>query len=168
MNAADAFDIGSFDEDDTKGIKLTDADQELYKNFPLVISERWQLEIAETIFDFINLETDKIESKRKQKQKQRFNLDERGDFFLNLKVKISNFSINFFRIRLYFTRISKKVERSFRITMANSVHEIISESNRTAFGIDEFEARIDISRSNRRHFFGISASEKRTVYRNQS
>uniref|UniRef100_A0AAZ3RNK7 [beta-adrenergic-receptor] kinase n=1 Tax=Oncorhynchus tshawytscha TaxID=74940 RepID=A0AAZ3RNK7_ONCTS len=34
VNAADAFDIGSFDEEDTKGIKLLDSDQELYKNFP--------------------------------------------------------------------------------------------------------------------------------------
>jgi hypothetical protein len=28
------------------GLKLTDADQELYKNFPLVISERWQAEVS--------------------------------------------------------------------------------------------------------------------------
>lgn len=40
VNAADAFDIGSFDEEDTKGIKLTEQDQELYKYFPLTISER--------------------------------------------------------------------------------------------------------------------------------
>ena len=46
VNAADAFDIGSFDEEDTKGLKLTEADQELYKNFPLVISERWQNEVC--------------------------------------------------------------------------------------------------------------------------
>ena len=39
------FDIGSFDEEDTKGLKLTEADQELYKSFPLVISERWQNEV---------------------------------------------------------------------------------------------------------------------------
>nr|CAD7403669.1 unnamed protein product [Timema cristinae] len=59
VNAADAFDIGSFDEEDTKGIKLTDADQDLYKNFPLVISERWQGEVAETVFETINIEADK-------------------------------------------------------------------------------------------------------------
>ena len=47
--------------------QLTEADQELYKNFPLVVSERWQEEIAETVFDYINSETDKIEQKRKQK-----------------------------------------------------------------------------------------------------
>ncbi|CAF4362697.1 unnamed protein product, partial [Didymodactylos carnosus] len=70
VNAADAFDIGNFDEDDTKGIKLTEADQELYKNFPIVISERWQQEIAETVFDTVNQETDKIEQKRRAKFKQ--------------------------------------------------------------------------------------------------
>ena len=51
VNAADAFDIGSFDEEDTKGLKLTDADQELYKNFPLVISERWQNEVKSDQLD---------------------------------------------------------------------------------------------------------------------
>ncbi|XP_025091911.1 LOW QUALITY PROTEIN: beta-adrenergic receptor kinase 2-like [Pomacea canaliculata] len=69
VNAADAFDIGSFDEEDTKGIKLTEADQELYKNFPLVVSERWQQEVAETVFDAINQDTDKLEQKRKAKPK---------------------------------------------------------------------------------------------------
>ncbi|ESO95561.1 hypothetical protein LOTGIDRAFT_144613 [Lottia gigantea] len=69
VNAADAFDIGSFDEEDTKGIKLTESDQELYKNFPLVVSERWQQEVAETVFDAINSDTDKLEQKRKQKPK---------------------------------------------------------------------------------------------------
>ena len=32
-----------------------------------MVSERWQEEIAETVFDYINQETDKIETKRKQK-----------------------------------------------------------------------------------------------------
>jgi len=63
VNAADAFDIGSFDEEDTKGIKLTDADQELYKNFSTVISERWQAEVAETVFETINNEADKVRDK---------------------------------------------------------------------------------------------------------
>jgi len=63
VNAADAFDIGSFDEEDTKGIKLTEADQDLYKNFPLVISERWQAEVAETVFETINNEADKVRDK---------------------------------------------------------------------------------------------------------
>lgn len=67
VNAADAFDIGSFDDEDTKHIKLSDADQELYRNFPVVVSERWQHEIVETIFDYINHEADKAEMKRKTK-----------------------------------------------------------------------------------------------------
>ncbi|EDV22424.1 uncharacterized protein TRIADDRAFT_59012 [Trichoplax adhaerens] len=68
VNAADAFDIGSFDDEDTKGIKLTEADQELYKNFPLVVSDRWQAEIAETVFNIVNSDADKMESKRTNKQ----------------------------------------------------------------------------------------------------
>ncbi|XP_076069167.1 G protein-coupled receptor kinase 1 isoform X1 [Oratosquilla oratoria] len=77
VNAADAFDIGSFDEEDTKGIKLTETDQDLYKNFPLVISERWQTEVAETVFDTINLEADKMEHKRRAKHKFKFDTDEK-------------------------------------------------------------------------------------------
>ena len=46
MNAADAFDIGNFDDDETKGIKLAEKDQDLYKDFSLVVSSRWQKEIC--------------------------------------------------------------------------------------------------------------------------
>uniref|UniRef100_A0A8K9UY71 G protein-coupled receptor kinase n=1 Tax=Oncorhynchus mykiss TaxID=8022 RepID=A0A8K9UY71_ONCMY len=70
VNAADAFDIGSFDEEDTKGIKLLDSDQELYKNFPLVISERWQQEVAETVYEAVNSDTDKNEARKRTKNKQ--------------------------------------------------------------------------------------------------
>ncbi|KAH8403780.1 hypothetical protein KR215_002652, partial [Drosophila sulfurigaster] len=77
VNAADAFDIGSFDEEDTKGIKLNDSDQDLYKHFSLTISERWQQEVSETVFETINMETDKIEQKKKSKQKQHFDADEK-------------------------------------------------------------------------------------------
>jgi len=70
VNAADAFDIGNFDEDDTKGIKLSETDQEIYKDFSIVISEKWQLEIIETVFDTVNVETDKLELKRRAKMKQ--------------------------------------------------------------------------------------------------
>uniref|UniRef100_A0A8C0D964 [beta-adrenergic-receptor] kinase n=1 Tax=Balaenoptera musculus TaxID=9771 RepID=A0A8C0D964_BALMU len=70
VNAADAFDIGSFDEEDTKGIKLLDCDQELYKNFPLVISERWQQEVVETVHEAVNADTDKIEARKRAKNKQ--------------------------------------------------------------------------------------------------
>ena len=47
--------------------QLTESDQELYANFPLVVSERWQQEIAETVFDAVNQETDKLELKRRPK-----------------------------------------------------------------------------------------------------
>ncbi|MBN3273933.1 ARBK2 kinase, partial [Polyodon spathula] len=70
VNAADAFDIGSFDEEDTKGIKLLDSDQELYKNFPLVISERWQQEVAETVYEAVNADTEKNEARKRAKNKQ--------------------------------------------------------------------------------------------------
>lgn len=68
VNAADAFDIGSFDEDDTKGIKLLESDQQLYENFTLTVSDRWQQEITETVFETVNTETDKLEMKKKPKR----------------------------------------------------------------------------------------------------
>lgn len=49
----------------------------MYANFPLVISERWQAEVAETVFDTVNQETDKLEAKRKAKHRK-FDLDEKG------------------------------------------------------------------------------------------
>ena len=67
-------------------LQLTEADQELYKNFPLVISERWQGEVAETVFETINLEADRIEHKKKAKQKQRFDTDEKGKLLVILLV----------------------------------------------------------------------------------
>jgi len=56
---------------------LLETDQELYKNFPLVISERWQGEVAETVFDTINAEADKAEQKRRAKHKFRYDADEK-------------------------------------------------------------------------------------------
>lgn len=50
--------------------QLLDCDQDLYKNFPLVISERWQQEVVETIYDAVNADTDKIEARKKAKNKQ--------------------------------------------------------------------------------------------------
>lgn len=42
----------------------------MYKNFPLVISERWQAEVADTVFHTINHDYDKIETKKRAKQKK--------------------------------------------------------------------------------------------------
>jgi len=70
VNAADAFDIGNFDDDETKGIKLNESDQSLYDEFDLVVSSRWQKEVCDTIFTMVNQETDKNEAKKKVKSKQ--------------------------------------------------------------------------------------------------
>lgn len=43
-----------------------------------MISERWQQEIAETVFDTINQEADKVEQKKKAKMKMKFD-DEKGE-----------------------------------------------------------------------------------------
>ena len=50
MNAADAFDIGNFNEDDTKGIKLTKEDEDHYREFDIFLSYRWQKEIVGTCY----------------------------------------------------------------------------------------------------------------------
>lgn len=50
--------------------QLLDSDQDLYKNFPLVISERWQQEVAETVYEAVNSDTDKNEARKRAKNKQ--------------------------------------------------------------------------------------------------
>lgn len=50
--------------------QLLESDQELYRNFPLTISERWQQEVTETVFDTVNADTDKQEARKKAKNKQ--------------------------------------------------------------------------------------------------
>ncbi|VDK72924.1 unnamed protein product [Onchocerca ochengi] len=77
VNAADAFEIGNFDDDEVKGIKLTEADSRLYKDFNITISERWQNEIADTIFEVVNQDADKAESKKRAKQRAKLGSDEK-------------------------------------------------------------------------------------------
>lgn len=77
VNAADAFDIGNFDDDEVKGVKMTELDQELYKNFNITISERWQQEVADTIFELVNQDADKAEQKKRAKQKLKMDIDEK-------------------------------------------------------------------------------------------
>lgn len=38
---------------------------------------RWQQEVSETVFETVNQEADRLEQKRKAKQKQRFDADEK-------------------------------------------------------------------------------------------
>lgn len=59
---------------------MTDADQELYKNFSITISERWQNEVAETVFETVNAEADKADQKRKSRQKKFNEHNEEGVF----------------------------------------------------------------------------------------
>uniref|UniRef100_A0A8C0WXH2 G protein-coupled receptor kinase n=1 Tax=Castor canadensis TaxID=51338 RepID=A0A8C0WXH2_CASCN len=61
---------GEVNAEDTKGVKLLDCDQELYRNFPLVISERWQQEVVDTVYEAVNADTDKVEARRRAKGKQ--------------------------------------------------------------------------------------------------
>lgn len=48
--------------------QLLESDQELYRNFPLTISERWQQEVTETVFEAVNADTDKLEARKKAKK----------------------------------------------------------------------------------------------------
>lgn len=43
-----------------------------------MISERWQNEVAETVFETVNFEADKVEHKRRAKQKKLYDFDEKG------------------------------------------------------------------------------------------
>lgn len=62
--------------------QLTDADQELYKNFSITISERWQNEVAETVFETVNAEADKADQKRKSRQKKFNEHNEEGTYMI--------------------------------------------------------------------------------------
>ncbi|VDN97637.1 unnamed protein product [Rodentolepis nana] len=73
VNAADAFEIGAFDEEDIQGIRLTTENQQVYKEFDVVIADRWEHEMTTTIFDAVNEDFDQIESKRRDKLQQRLN-----------------------------------------------------------------------------------------------
>lgn len=50
----------------------------------MVVSERWQQEVAETVFEAINADTDKIEQKKKQKP--RIDEIEDGSYEFNLSI----------------------------------------------------------------------------------
>lgn len=54
----------------------------------MTISERWQTEVAETVFETINQEADKSEQKKKAKQKPKFDEDEKGLSSLDFHFKI--------------------------------------------------------------------------------
>ena len=76
--------------------QLTETDQAQYKDFPLVISERWQSEVAETVFETINQEADKMEHKKKAKQKQKFDADEKGIYYIVFDTRARITARNFY------------------------------------------------------------------------
>lgn len=49
-----------------------------------MISERWQNEVAETVFETVNFEADKVEHKRRAKQKKLYDFDEKGGWKKNM------------------------------------------------------------------------------------
>ena len=53
VNAADAFDIGNFNEEDTKGVKVTKEDDDHYKNFDIFLTDRWQKEIVGELKSYV-------------------------------------------------------------------------------------------------------------------
>jgi beta-adrenergic-receptor kinase len=177
VNAADAFDIGSFDEEDTKGIKLAEADQELYKNFPLVISERWQSEVAETVFDTVNTETDKLELKKRTKHKQRYDAYEKeSDCILHGYVKklggpfASAWQTRY--AKLYPNRLefhsesgSTKPELIFMDCIDEIAPELLIVKNEQSIVIKTREGRIVITNSDE---IGLSewSLSLRTAYKN--
>ena len=63
-------------------LQLQDSDQEIYKDFPLTISERWQQEIAETVFEAINQAADGAEAKKRAKK-----LDEESKYIETLHIR---------------------------------------------------------------------------------
>ena len=113
------------------GIKLTDTDQDLYKNFPLVISERWQSEVADTVFDTINHDCDKLEHKRKAKHKK-YGTDEKdSDCILHGYIKKQGGPFSSWQIRyakLYPNRLELYPENSKpELTFMDQIDEINTE-----------------------------------------
>ncbi|CBY38063.1 unnamed protein product [Oikopleura dioica] len=72
VNAADAFDIGNFDDDETKGIKLNEGDLAHYENFTTIVSSRWQQEVLDTIWNVVNTERDREDSLLTKRQSKAF------------------------------------------------------------------------------------------------
>ena len=54
------------------GIKLSDEDFAQYKNFPVVVSSRWQQEVCETVWDIVNADRDRDDERLTDKQSKAF------------------------------------------------------------------------------------------------
>jgi beta-adrenergic-receptor kinase len=119
----------------------------LYKNFPIVISERWQQEITgkiesfssclinkfvclETVFDTVNQETDKIEQKKRAKFKQNniYDDEKTSDLILQGQLKKNTGTFGFsWQIRytkLYPNRLELHYEKGDKDPEVNFFHKI--------------------------------------------
>lgn len=105
-------------------VQLADADSELYKNFAITISERWQSEIAETVFDVVNQDADKAEMKKKAKQKLKINVDEKGNIATNYTTQRTC------RLGRNRSRLHQKTRRAVHVGMADEVRKAVSQSAR--------------------------------------
>ncbi len=119
----------------------------MYKNFPIVISERWQQEITgkiesfssclinkfvclETVFDTVNQETDKIEQKKRAKFKQNniYDDEKTSDLILQGQLKKNTGTFGFsWQIRytkLYPNRLELHYEKGDKDPEVNFFHKI--------------------------------------------
>ncbi|XP_062521391.1 beta-adrenergic receptor kinase 1-like isoform X2 [Corticium candelabrum] len=71
VNAIDVVHIGVFVNDEVKGIRLSDQDQDNYRSFNVVMSAHWQREMIDTtLFALVNQEADRAEAKKLTKMKR--------------------------------------------------------------------------------------------------
>ena len=120
---------------------MTEADQELYKNFPLVISERWQNEVrsevrrivftvglcqvSETVFDTINHEYDKTEQKRAKQKKAKFGNDEKdSDCILHGYIKRL---VRLLTLCHFTTTLNLLPGRPLRVRLADEVRQAVPQ-----------------------------------------
>ena len=54
------------------GIKLSEEDFAQYKNFPVVVSSRWQQEVCETVWTIVNADRDRDDERLTDKQSKAF------------------------------------------------------------------------------------------------
>ena len=91
--------------------------------------------MAETVFETVNFEADKIEQRKKAKHKQKFDLDEKGTtrYITSsqlLHVTELTFILNS-RVRLHSARVHKETGRPVDFELANALREAVSQPNWT-------------------------------------
>lgn len=116
-------------------MQLTEADQDIYRNFNIVISERWQQEIADTIFELVNQDTDKHEMKKRTKLKAKLD-EEKG--ITTCQYRQYPY---FHRLRRHRARLYEEAGRAVHFRMADKVREIVSVQTRALSGESQQQTR---------------------------